>query len=245
LPLLLDLFCCAGGASTGYARAGFTVIGVDIEPQPRYPFSFYQADAIELLDILLDGGWFIPRGWHREVKLDDFDAIAGSPPCQGYSVTKSVNTQAGKYPLLIPDLRERLIATGLPYIIENVEGARQHMINPVTLCGSQFGMRGIRNGHEVYLRRHRLFESNFSIPDPGMHDHAGNAFRVFGHGVPKNAPDWMKGRGAAEFARQLMGINWMNRHELDESIPPEYTVFIGAYARTEIRRRKNLIPHAA
>lgn len=193
-PLLLDLFCCAGGASKGYYDAGFEVIGVDIAPQPRYPYEFVQADALDILRTLL-----YASGRVAGYRLSDFAAFAASPPCQGYSVTKSVNPNAGKYPLLIPEVRRLLKATVRPYAIENVEGAKAHMQDYVTLCGSQFGMRADFNGENAYLRRHRLFETNFLIPDPGLHDHSG------------------------------YGIDWMNRHELDESIPPAYTEYLGAY----------------
>jgi DNA (cytosine-5)-methyltransferase 1 len=245
MPLLLDLFCCAGGASTGYARAGFTVVGVDIEPQPRYPFRFVQMNALTALDILLANGYIYVAGFGA-VWLEGIDAIAASPPCQGYSVTKSVNKNASSYPLLIPDVRNRLIATGLPYIIENVEGARKEMVNPVTLCGSQFGLRSDFNGENAYLRRHRLFETNWLLPEAGPHDHSGYAFPVFGHGPGGSQNPHLRGKGAAAMARQLMGIDWMRRHELDESIPPVYTEFIGNYALQEIaRRNSNTIPLAA
>lgn len=230
-PLLLDLFCCAGGASTGYYRAGFNVIGVDLQPQPNYPFPFHQGDAIEVLDTLLSGG-SIEFGsyWPHRILLSDVDAFAASPPCQGYSITKSINPNADKYPRLIADVRARFNEAGKPYVIENVEGAKRDMIAPVTLCGSQFGKRMIRNGHEVYLRRHRLFESNVLLPEAGPHNHSGRAWPVFGHGPGgKKVPAELKGKGSIEVARFLMGIDWTTRHELAESIPPAYTQYLGQY----------------
>lgn len=223
-PILFDLFCCAGGASTGYARAGFHVIGVDISPQPRYPFEFIQADALEFLDNLLAR----KHSYTEFFRLSDVAGFSVSPPCQGYSATKFVNPHSSTYPLLIPQVRERLIKTGKPYVIENVEGARSEMINPVTLCGSQFGRRAEFNGADVYLRRHRLFEANFLISEAGAHDHSGYAFPVFGHGPGGSQNPHIKGKGGAAFARELMGIDWMNRHELNESIPPVYTEHIGS-----------------
>jgi DNA (cytosine-5)-methyltransferase 1 len=118
-PRLLDLFCCAGGAGMGYHRAGFEVVGVDINPQPHYPFEFHQADALTY-------------------PLDGFDAYHASPPCQGYSdctpmIAKSL------HPRLIADIRERL--QGKLYVIENVRGAKRELHNPLMLCGSMFGLR--------------------------------------------------------------------------------------------------------
>ena len=101
------------------------------------------------------------------------------------------------------------------------------MRDPVTLCGSQFGMRSEFNGENAYLRRHRLFEYNFEIPDPGPHDHSGYAFPVFGHGPGGSQNPYLRGKGAAAMARQLMGIDWMRRKDLNESIPPAYTEYIG------------------
>lgn len=137
--LLLDTFCKAGGASVGYAEAGFTVVGVDIEPQPNYPYEFHQGDAIE----------FIRRNGKG------FAAVAGSPPCQGYSVTRHV-TGRTDHPRLIAPTRDAMRATGRPYVIENVESrdTREEMKDPVRLCGSSFGLR---------VRRHRLFETNWNL----------------------------------------------------------------------------------
>lgn len=227
--LVGDFFCCAGGASTGLARAGFDVVGFDIEPQPRYPYTFFQGDALAIMDALLDGKMIMSAS-HGPLTLDSFSAFTASPPCQGYSVTKSVNPNASTYPLLIPQTRERFQATGKPWVIENVEGARDHMVNPLTLCGSQFAAAEMREGHRVYLRRHRLFESNFMIPEAGPHNHVGRAFPVFGNGVGgKKWPSYLKGPGTAAFARRLMGIDWTTREELDQAIPPAYTEYIGAH----------------
>jgi hypothetical protein len=129
---LLDLFSGAGGAAVGYARAGFEVVGVDIEPQPNYPFEFHQADALE----------FCREHGH------EFDAIHASPPCQAYTPLRAVH---GKdYPDMLAATREALEATGLPWVIENVPGAPIN--SGIFLCGTMFDLR-------VY--RHRWFETPF------------------------------------------------------------------------------------
>ena len=141
-PKLLDLFCKAGGASVGYAQAGFDVEGVDIEPQPHYPFTFHLADALTY-------------------PLDGFDAYHASPPCQFASVGCARWRSIGyKYPELIAATRARLIATGKPYVIENVTGAKRYLHHPVLLCGLTFGLKVVR---------HRWFETNPFILTPG-HD---------------------------------------------------------------------------
>jgi len=154
-PRLLDLFCCAGGCGVGYARAGFDVVGVDIDPQPRYPLPFIRADALEL------DSEFIAT----------FDAIHASPPCQSYSDLAKRNRNAHEWPRLIEPVREMLIKSGLPYIIENVEGAP--LINPVVLCGTMF--KGLR------VIRHRLFEANFLIIalKHGKHPKLSHPFRRY------------------------------------------------------------------
>lgn len=120
----LDLFCCAGGASMGLHRVGFEVVGVDIRPQPHYPFEFHQADALTF-------------------PLDGFDFIWASPPCQAHSKTRAIH---GKdYPDLIPQTRERLEASGVEWAMENVPGAP--LRNPVVLCGTMFGLKVIRHRH--------------------------------------------------------------------------------------------------
>ncbi len=216
-PLLLDLFCGAGGASMGYYRAGFDVLGVDNQPMPRYPFDFIQAD--EFLNRMIQN-----PAW------SGVSAIHASPPCQGYSVTRSVNPHAHEYPQLIKPVRGLLQLIGLPYVIENVEGAKKQMVEPVTLCGSQFNLWCGFNGELAYLRRHRLFEVNWPLPDAGDHNHIGYAFPVFGHGPGGH----IRGKGGAATARELMGIDWMTRKELDESIPPAYATYVGAHLRPHL-----------
>jgi DNA (cytosine-5)-methyltransferase 1 len=143
-PRLLDLFCGAGGVAVGYSRAGFEVIGVDLRPQPNFPFQFIQADALSM----------------NAEFLASFDAIHASPPCQAYSDLAKRNRNGDKWPKLIEPVRGMLSETGLPYVIENVEGAP--LRNPTVLCGTMF--KGLR------VIRHRLFESNFFIMSPLMGD---------------------------------------------------------------------------
>ena len=108
MPVLLDLFCGAGGAAVGYHRAGFDVIGVDLRPQPSYPFRFVQADALEYLAA------------HGR----DFDAIHASPPCQHYTVARKIHDSGDRHPDLVDAVRARLVAVGVPWVIENVVGVR-------------------------------------------------------------------------------------------------------------------------
>lgn len=147
-PKLLDLFCGAGGAGVGYHRAGFDVVGVDINPQPNYPFEFHQADA---LDYLADN--------HQQ-----FDAIHASPPCQHYSAMSNCRPGlSGDYPDMVDQTRQLLDAIGKPWVIENVPGsgmATQATLDGrhgIVLCGHMFGLN---------LYRHRIFESNIELTEP-------------------------------------------------------------------------------
>lgn len=201
-PLLLDLFCGAGGAAMGYHRAGFDVVGVDIEPQPKYPFEFYQGDALEFC-----------RKYGK-----DFDVIHASPVCKGYSIiTRSAGTSEN-YPDQVPETREVLISTGKCYVIENVPGAP--LKNYVVLCGTMFGLNVIR---------HRLFECNPGIYfSPACCNHHK---RVVKHGRrPDREKHFAAVTGHftdTEFGRAAMGIDWMVQKELSQAIPPAYTKWIG------------------
>lgn len=213
-PKLLDLFCCAGGAAMGYHRAGFDVVGVDIEPQPNYPFDFHQADAVEFC----------------RANAADFDAIHASPPCQAHTtLAKGNNGNVGDYPDLIDATRAELIDSGLPYIIENVPSAP--LIDPITLCGEMFSLGVIR---------HRIFESNFPMPQPVHIKHRG---RVAGwrHGKRFDGPYVAVygeggGKGSMDEWKTAMGIDWMQtRRELAESIPPAYTEYVGSKLIEHVR----------
>ncbi|MDE2098109.1 MAG: DNA cytosine methyltransferase [Patescibacteria group bacterium] len=205
---LLDLFCGAGGAAMGYHLAGFDeIVGVDVKPQPRYPFTFIQADAMTY-------------------PLDGFDAIHASPPCQAYvTFAKQAKTTAN-HPDLVAKTRDRLRASGTAYVIENVPGAPLEA--PILLCGTMFpGLRVIR---------HRHFETSFFTLNPLIHRDHPPVFidPVHGNRVKPGLSEYeafvcvVGGyRGEHPAAEDAMGIDWMNRRELAQAIPPAYTEFIG------------------
>jgi len=189
----------------GYYRAGFEVVGVDIKKQKRYPFEFIQADALE---ILADKDF-----------LNQFDAIAASPPCQTHSITQHLRNAQGKSTSkvdLIPQTRQALQELGKPYIIENVPGAP--LIDPVVLCGSAFGLK---------VRRHRHFESNKNLKG-SICDHKtqGRPVGVYGS-MRDEIPKGGKTADTIEQAREAMGIDWMIWGELVEALPPVYTEYLG------------------
>jgi DNA (cytosine-5)-methyltransferase 1 len=215
-PRLLDLFCGAGGCSVGYHRAGFDVTGVDINPQPNYPFEFHQADAMTF-------------------PLDGFDAIHASPPCHAHSALNVVNQIDYGTEWMLAATIARLVKWGGPFVVENVATARRHMPNSLRLCGSEFGLKAQMAGYgEVWLRRHRLFESNVFLWGAGGCSCAGKwNVGVYGHGAGGSGQR-VRGPGVAKASREVMGIDWMNRDELDEAIPPAYTEFIGAQLMEQI-----------
>ncbi len=207
-PRLLDLFCGAGGAAMGYHRAGFDVVGVDINPQPHYPFEFVQGDALQVAE-------FLPQMAAKDARWR-FDAIHASPPCQAYSW--SARRWDVERADLVPATRANVVAAGIPYVIENVPGAP--LLEPAILCGRMFGLA---------LIRHRLFESSELLwPLPGHPRHVGligkgEAVTVAGHGG-----DNIKGNGGRRQKWEAMGIDWMTDVELNQAIPPAYTEWIGA-----------------
>lgn len=224
-PKLLDLFCGAGGAAMGYSRAGFEVIGIDITPQPHYPFQFATGDALQVLEWMRKDGKFrvrYPSG--REERWGPFDAIHASPPCHYYSTgTRHRKNQGVVYPDLLPGAQQALDQLDIPYVIENVVGARSLLRNPVMLCGGMF---------RLGVRRHRLFEVH---PLVGVPSHTCNlnsidsdAVSVTRHGPPAR---WYRNNPGASFNikrwHDAMDIHWMPRFPLTQAIPPAYTEYIG------------------
>lgn len=221
-PRLLDLFCGAGGCSVGYARAGFEVAGVDIEPHPDYPFRLVVADALTYLAAIDAAGKGVA-------------AIHASPPCQGY--TTMANRYRGNggptddHSQLIAVVRGALEATGLPYVIENVTGARPHMRAPITLTGGMFGLR---------VERPRLFESNVPLTAPPARK-AVDPLGIYGRS-PDGRRLWTRKDGSSLRAASslaegaaAMGVDWMTAWEdVTEAIPPAYTEWIGQQLRQHV-----------
>lgn len=223
-PRLLDLFAGAGGASVGYERAGFDVVGVDNRPQPHYLFGFVQADALD----------YLAAHGHK------YDVIHASPPCQRWTHGNVAGDQAGKHPDLITPTRALLLATGLPYVIENVP--RAPLIDPIVLCGTMFGLRTVDDdGTVLHLQRHRLFESNMTL-DPPPHVHPSGAQWAGAYGGARRdkheARHVRKGGYVPpeHILRPLLDIDWMTETEMFQAIPPAYTQHIGAQLLDHLRR---------
>jgi DNA (cytosine-5)-methyltransferase 1 len=218
-PKLLDLFCGAGGASAGYHRSGFRVTGVDVHSQPRYPYRFVRADALEYL------------AEHGE----EYDVIHASPPCQRYTTASFRNAARSLHPDLIPDVRRALEASGKPWVVENVPGSP--LRTPcVRLCGLMFSLT---------VFRHRLFESSCLLLAPPHPSHRGKRIGeggfccVIGHGG--GASRRLRISSAAGQDRKsnwalAMGIDWMTRDELSQAIPPAYTEYLGRQLRLTLTR---------
>lgn len=201
-PRALDLFCGGGGATKGLQEAGYHVTGVDINPQPHYcGDAFHQTDALTF-------------------PLEGYDLIWASPPCQFGSVA-TPGAHRHKHPNLIGPIRDRLTAQGAPYIIENVEGSRAHLINPVMLCGTMFGLR---------FWRHRYFE----VPALGLVltppcRHTGRMVLLtgsHGHGGQAFAPNGPRYDDTLADKKKAVGIDWMTEAEMTQAIPPAYSEYL-------------------
>lgn len=219
---LLDLFSCEGGAAAGYALAGWDVTGVDIDQQPRYLASgasrFIRADALE----------FLAAHGH------EYDAIHASPPCQRFSRAGKIREghKAGRrdHPDLVGPCRELLVASGRPWVIENVPGAP--LRDPSVLCGLMFGLR---------VLRHRLFETSFLLFSP---DHPRHPEGVLVH--KRGTYDRGQGRFVCLAGNNFCpragslamgGIGWMTRAGMAQAVPPAYTRFIGLQLRNLLETR--------
>lgn len=218
-PIVLNTYCCQGGSAAGYAAAGYYVLGVDIAPQPRYPFAFIQADAI----------WFLAEfaDWIREHVV----LVDASPPCQAHS--RAWKIRGNEHPRLIAPTRELLLALGLPYVIENVEEARDELKDPVLLCGAMFP------GLHTY--RHRLFETSFPLTAPAHPEHTAPTVKM---GRPLQPGDFYHAVGNfsnVPYVRADLGVPWMSRDGIRESIPPAYAEYVGRQAAAH-RNPEEVIP---
>jgi DNA (cytosine-5)-methyltransferase 1 len=218
-PLLLDLYCCQGGAGTGYSRAGFDVLGVDNRPQPRYPFPFVQADALEFL---------------ASANLSSIDAIHASPPCQKFTQMSARwravgNATVESHPDLLTPTLAVLRKLGKPYVVENVQGAARHMRTSLTLHGGMFGLE---------VHRPRRFEcSELILAAParmtaepiGVYGERpdGRRLRTRLNGDMNGKRSTLRAARSLEEAQRAMGMPWADWHGCKEAIPPAYTEYIG------------------
>lgn len=208
-PKALDLFCGAGGASMGLYRAGFEVMGVDLEWQPRYPFEFQCRDATDF-------------------PLDGFDLIWASPPCQAFTAYKRRHGHVNEALNFIPQIRERLRSSRSLYVIENVIGAP--LLDPVMLCGSMFNLD---------VQRHRIFESNFPIVPLKCDHHKWTPrfAQATNRKNKRKTVEVGVYRIPLHVQRQAMGIEWMRLNELSQAVPPAYSNYIGKAAMAMINKR--------
>lgn len=206
----MDGCTCQGGAAWGYYSVGFDVEGLDNKPQPRNPFPVIQADIVDFL-------------WYAD--LTKYDVIHVSPPCQAKSETQRL--QGNDHPWLVPAVREALIASGKPYVIENVVGS--DLIDSIMLCGAMFGLR---------TYRHRLFESNIPLISPSHPEHVARQTKM---GRPVQDGEFMHIVGnfhGADLGREIMKMPWATRDGLREAIPPAYTECIGRQLMDHVVERE-------
>lgn len=235
-PLLLDLFAGSGGAGAGYVRAGFKVVGVDIDPRPlrHNPYECYQGDALAVLDTLLAGG--VWQGYH----LHNFALLRASPPCQEDSVTRYFRGITGvvneRQRLVLP-VRERFERSGLPWEIENVP--RAPLPDALQLCGSMFGLP---------LQRHRWFSCSHLLMAPGPCQHDAGCYNVVGgkvrgYGAYATGKPYQSADGARRvresypskaIGQAAMGIDWMTVAEMSQAIPPVFTDWLGRQLLTVV-----------
>lgn len=232
-PLLFDWYCCHGGTSVGYQRAGFQVVGADLfvkYSQKRYPFPSIKGDALALLGNLLDGR-AVRLNDGRWIKATDVDVWAGSPPCQLWSITNAARQHA--YPDLLQPTREAFQATGKPYVIENVE--RAPLQDPVRLCWTGFHQPGSvldDDGTPLQMFRHRLFESNVPLTSPGCrHDPQMQVAGSYG-GARRDKHEARHVRHGGyvpsrHVQQALLGIDWATEGAMHQAIPPVYTQHLG------------------
>lgn len=236
-PVLLDLYCGAGGAAMGYHRVGFEVFGVDITYQPHYPFEFHQADALSYLR----GRLYVRDTYDGFL---GFDAIHASPPCQLYS---GLNARWKRdYPDLIEPTRELLEASGLPYVMENVPGSPLKGL--LMMCGGgELPVVECADGKHRQVQRHRYFECNFpALGHPCQHPYP--ALGVYGRGRWSNDDSAHRGgyQGSKDENAAGMDIDWMNREELSQAIPPAYTEHIGRWLLAAVNTpRQEVTPDGA
>lgn len=235
-PTIVDLYCKAGGAAAGYVAAGFNVLGVDKDPQPNYPYAFMRADVTALTPEFIAG----------------FAGAHASPPCQFGTELRHTNRrhQAKDHVNLIPFTRDLLDRAGVPYVIENVRAVREHLKDPVTLCGSMFDLHAMAHTDDGWvpfqLQRHRLFEVNFPLVTPPACSHRQPTLGIYGgHVRCRSASYWRE--GGADFpgedkkaiAYGAMRIDWpMTMDELSEAIPPAYTEWLGRQLLSHLTRRR-------
>lgn len=192
---LLDLFCGAGGASMGYHRAGFDVVGVDLRRERSYPFGFTRSDAMDF-------------------PLDGYDLIHASPPCQIFS--KAQRLMEKDHIDFVAGIRQRLVDSGIPYVIENVVGAP--LVDPILLCGSMF---------DLLTYRHRLFETSFKIAAPAHPKHTRRQTKMGRAPIEGEAIHVVGNFIGVEYAKKAMDIDWMSRRQIAQAIPPAYSEYIG------------------